>query len=98
MRMKPCDFIGLKFTHENEFHIILLFESRKKGKLLSLDVQEINRFLTNNYLHNYLLLNSIFINFLSSKKQAEVNSDLMRAATKSKADLTQEYDKENSNG
>ena len=61
-------------------------------------MQEINRFLTNNYLHNYLLLNSIFINFLSSKKQAEVNSDLMRAATKSKADLTQEYDKENSNG
>lgn len=79
-KMKSCDFLGLRFSNENNIHIIILFESTKKGRLKSHNEISIKEFLEDSYIVEHLSSNIQFMVWLIENNQTYKGDD---ARTKS---------------
>lgn len=88
-KMKSCDFLGMRFSTENDVHIIILIESRKKGKLVDLNEQSINTSLKNSYAIEHLLYMTSFMIWLMDKRIKHTNGITDKEIQKS--ELMSEY-------
>ena len=90
-KMKSCDFLGIRFSSENDVHIIILIESRKKGKLADLKEQSINTYLKSSYIVEYLLYSISFIIWLMEKRKKYTHTDDVSDKEIQKSELMNEY-------